>query len=62
MKFKEFELLIIGKWIIGMKKMGTVDLLQFTMNGMSDNIPLKIFNKFFLLEQIHLFYSLMSKR
>ena len=57
MKFKEFELLpynwITDNWD---EKIGTVELSQFTINGISYNIPTKIFNKSFVLEQIHLFY------
>ena len=57
MKFEEFELLPYDwktdKWE---EKTGTVELSPFTINGMSYNIPPRIFNKSFLLEQIHLFY------
>ena len=35
---------------------GCVELSSFSIEGISYNIPPKIFNKSFLLEQIHLFY------
>lgn len=57
MKIKEFELLPYNwktdNWD---EKIGTAELSQFTINGISYNIPTKIFNKSFVLEQIHLFY------
>lgn len=57
MKIKEFELLPYNwktdNWD---EKIGTAVLSQFTINSISYNIPTKIFNKFFVLEQIHLFY------
>ena len=57
MKIKEFELLPYNwktdNWD---EKIGTAVLSQFTINGISYNIPTKIFNKSFVLEQIHLFY------
>lgn len=57
MKIKEFELLPYNwktdNWD---EKIGTAVLSQFTINSISYNIPTKIFNKSFVLEQIHLFY------
>lgn len=57
MKIKEFELLPYnwktGNWD---EKIGTAVLSQFTINSISYNIPTKIFDKSFVLEQIHLFY------
>ena len=57
MKVKEFELLPYnwktGNWD---EKIGTAVLSQFTINSISYNIPTKIFDKSFVLEQIHLFY------
>ena len=57
MKIKEFELLPYnwktGNWD---EKIGTAVLSQFTINSILYNIPTKIFDKSFVLEQIHLFY------
>ena len=57
MKIKEFELLPYNwktdNWD---EKIGTAVLSQFTINSISYNIPTKIFDKSFVLEQIHLFY------
>ena len=57
MKIKEFEILPYN-WKTDNRdeKIGTAVLSQFTINGISYNIPTKIFNKSFVLEQIHLFY------
>lgn len=38
------------------KKNGTLELSSFSIEGVTYNIPPKIFNKSFVLEQIHLFY------
>lgn len=57
MNIKEFELLPYNwntdNWD---EKIRTAELSQFIINGISYNIPTKIFNKSFVLEQIHLFY------
>ncbi len=57
MNIKEFELLPCNwntdNWD---EKIRTAELSQFIINGISYNIPTKIFNKSFVLEQIHLFY------
>ena len=57
MKFNEYELLPYNwktdEWP---EKNGTVELSSFTIEDVTYNIPPKIFNKSFVLEQIHLFY------
>lgn len=57
MKFNEYELLPYNwktdEWA---EKNGTVELSSFSIEGVTYNIPPKIFNKSFVLEQIHLFY------
>lgn len=57
MKFNEYELLPYNwktdEWP---EKKKTVELSSFTIEGVTYNFPLKIFNKSFVLEQIHLFY------
>lgn len=57
MKFNEYELLPynwkMDEWP---EKNRTVELSSFTFKGVTYNIPPKIFNKSFVLEQIHLFY------
>lgn len=57
MKFNEYELLPYNRktdeWP---EKKKTVELSSFTIESVTYNIPHKIFNKSFVLEQIHLFY------
>lgn len=57
MKFNEYELLPYNwktdEWP---EKKKTVELSSFTIESVTYNIPHKIFNKSFVLEQIHLFY------
>lgn len=57
MKFNEYELLPYNwktdEWL---EKKKTVELSSFTIESVTYNIPHKIFNKSFVLEQIHLFY------
>ena len=57
MKFNEYELLPYNwktdEWP---EKNGTVELSSISIEGDTYNIPPKIFNKSFVLEQIHLFY------
>ena len=57
MKFNESKFLPYNwktnEW---MEKNGTVELSSFSIEGFTYNIPPKIFNKSFVLEQIHLFY------
>lgn len=57
MKFKESEQLPYNwKTDKNEEKIGTVELSSFSIEGVTYNIPPKIFNKSFVLEQIHLFY------
>ena len=57
MNLKEIELLPFNKRTQEYKdRSGCVELSSFSIEGISYNIPPKIFNKSFLLEQIHLFY------
>ena len=57
MKFNEYELLPYNwktdEWP---EKKKIVELSSFTIESVTYNIPHKIFNKSFVLEQIHLFY------
>ena len=57
MKFNEYELLPYNwktdEWP---EKNKTIELSSFAIEGVAYNIPPKIFNKSFVLEQIHLFY------
>ena len=56
-KFNESKFLPYNRRTDGwLEKNGTVELYPFPIEGISYNIPPKIFNKSFLLEQVHLFY------